>query len=165
MPIKFYCENCKKKVKAPDDSAGKYGSCPYCKHRCYIPRPRQEEEDELKLSPMDDSEETRYEQLLAESTSITENILQETRKPSTSTSEDETDERELTKNIIVYLRQMADGELEDAQSTADKIVPYREQAIKILDRMATSEIPEPEVADVEGPLLHRLIKNLRTRLS
>lgn len=165
MPIRFHCENCKRKIKAPDDSGGKYGSCPYCNHRCYIPRPRLEDENDLRLAPVDEKAETQYEELMAETRSITLNILQQRQKPDAPGPGVEINEKELIKNIIIYLRQMADGQLNAAQKTVDRITPHRDQAIEILDRIAASEIPEPELADIAPPILNRLIKNLRTRMS
>jgi len=165
MAITFHCESCKKKIKAPDGSGGKYGSCPYCNHRCYIPLPRAEDESELKLAPVDEKDETRHNKLMAETHSLTENILQEKEAASVSGARAETSEKELTKNIILYLGQMADSELDEAQKTADRIIPYRSQAIEILDRIATSDMPEPELADVAPQVLSRLIKTLRTRIS
>lgn len=165
MPIRFHCENCKKKIKAPENSGGKYGSCPYCNHRCYIPRPRLEDEDDLKLAPVDEKDETQYEELMAETRNITLNILQQRQKPDVPVPGAEINEKELIKNIIVYLRQMADGQLNAAQKTVDRITPHRDLAIEILDRIAASEIPEPELADIAPPVLNRLIKNLRTRMS
>jgi DNA-directed RNA polymerase subunit RPC12/RpoP len=166
MPIRFYCENCKRKIKAPDDSGGKYGNCPHCNHRCYIPRPRLDDEDELKLTPVDESEETRYEQLMTETRNLTLDILHQAEGlQSPPASQRAADERELTRDIIVYLRQMADGQLDDAQTTVEKIVPYRPEAIQILDRLSTSERQEPELADIPPEILSRLIKNLRTRMS
>lgn len=165
MPIKFHCENCKRKIKAPDESGGKYGNCPYCNHRCYIPRPRLDDEDDLQLAPVDDKEETRYEELMSETHSVTENILQQRQKPAAPGQREETNKKELTKNIVIYLRQIADGELDEAQKTVDAITPYREQAIKILDEIGAREVPEPELADISPVVLNRLIKNLRTRMS
>jgi hypothetical protein len=60
---------------------------------------------------------------------------------------------------------MADGELDEAIGTADRIAPYSRQAIKILDTIAVSEMPEPELADVPPQVLSGLIRNLRTRIS
>ena len=59
MAIKFHCENCGQKVKAPDETGGKRGQCPCCKKSVYIPRPQNEiEEIPLKpLSPEDERQE------------------------------------------------------------------------------------------------------------
>jgi len=165
MAISFHCESCKKKIKAPEGSGGKYGTCPYCNHRCYIPLPRPKDEDELKLTPVDEGYLARHDELMAETHNLTENILQQKRVPAAPRAGAETDERELTKDIIVYFRQMADGELDEAQKTADRIVPYRGQVVKILEQITTSEVPEPELADISPQVLSGLIKNLRTRMS
>jgi len=74
-------------------------------------------------------------------------------------------DKELTKNIIAYLRQMADGKLSQAQKTAELIVPCSDRALKILDRIALSEMPEPQLADVPQQVLSGLIRNLRTKIS
>ena len=166
MTISFSCESCNKKIKAPDNSGGKYGPCPYCKHRCYIPMP-QSDEIKLNLAPIDEKEEIQYDELMVETRNITENILQ-TKDDAPDPSEQatsETNEKELTKSIILYLRQMVDGQLDEAQQRANKISPYRKKAIAILDRLATDENPEPELAEVAPQLLKGLIRKLRTRLS
>ena len=62
MAITFHCESCKKKINAPDNTGGKWGKCPYCLHRCYIPLPETNEEEEIKLAPLDEEEEKKYNQ-------------------------------------------------------------------------------------------------------
>jgi len=81
MSISLRCESCKKKIKAPDGAGGKYGACPFCNHRCYIPLQKSEDEEELKLAPIDEQEEARYEQMMAETRDLTENILHENQIP------------------------------------------------------------------------------------
>jgi hypothetical protein len=74
-------------------------------------------------------------------------------------------DKELTKRIITYLRQMADGELDGAQEILNTVVPYGPRAREVLDRIAVSEMPEPELADVPPQVLSGLIRDLRTRIS
>jgi len=76
----------------------------------------------------------------------------------------DTDEKQLTKNIITYLRQIAAGDLAGAEVTADMIAPYGNEAVAILDTIALSEIPEPELADIPQQVLSGLIRQLRTRI-
>ncbi len=166
MSITFHCESCKKKVKAPDDAGGKYGNCPHCRHRCYIPAPRDENEPELKLAPIDENEESRYSNMMRETYNITQNILHE--RPA---AEDGADggaevmgERELIRSIVIYLRMMADGQLEQAEKIASKIRPHADGAKDILRRMTRTERPEPELANIPPKLLMGLIKNLSTSL-
>jgi hypothetical protein len=71
---------------------------------------------------------------------------------------------ELTTFIISYLRQMADGELDLAEQTARAILPNGQNAIRLLEKIALSEIPEPELADIPQQVLSGLIKSLRGRI-
>lgn len=167
MSIVFHCEHCGKKIKASNSAGGKWEKCPSCHNKLYIPDLNSGEE--LKLAPIDGEAEEKQKELMNETYELTQEILLErevpdgppgTGKPATGISE-----KELTKNIILYLRQMADGELDEAVKTADLIAPYRRQTVNILDTIAVSEMPEPELADVPPQVLSGLIKNLRTRIS
>ena len=75
MSISFHCESCKKKIKAPDNTGGKWGNCPYCKHRCYIPLPKADDEPELVLKPVDPAEQTQMDALMQETELLTKSIL------------------------------------------------------------------------------------------
>ena len=167
MAIIFHCEHCGKKIEASDSSGGKWGKCPACHNKLYVPRA--DSDEELKLAPIDESEEERKKRLMAETLKLTQDILQEREVPNgpaeVAEPISEMGERELTKNIIMYLRQMADDELHEAQRTVGLIARHGPQAAKILNRMALSEIPEPELADIPRQVLSALIKSLRTEIS
>jgi hypothetical protein len=186
MAIIFHCNNCGKKIEAPDNAGGKWGRCPACHNKLYVPGPGSDEE--LKLAPVDESEEEKRKRLLDETHQLTQDILQErfippeTAEPTTEMDEKELtenkrpadrsrwaaiemSEKELTKNIIIYIRLMADGELDEAQKILNLIVPYGLEAVEILDRIALSEIPEPELADVSQQVLSGLIRDLRNKIS
>lgn len=186
MAIIFHCNHCGKKIEAADSAGGKWGKCPACHNKLYVPQPKPDEE--LKLAPVDESEEEKRKRLLAETHQLTQDILQErevppeTASPTTEINEEEPtenkqpasrsmwaaiemSEKELTKNIIMHLRLMADGELDEAQRIADLIAPHGPRAIEILDRIALSEIPEPELADIPQQVLSGLIRTLRNKLS
>jgi len=167
MAIIFHCEYCGKKIEAPDNAGGKRSKCPACHNKLYVPGLSADEE--LKLAPIDATDLEEQKRLMDETHKLTQDILQEREVPDgpagAATSAPEISDKELTKNIIVYLRQMADGELDEAQRTADLIAPYGPQAIKILDRIALSEMPEPELADIPQQVLSGFIRNLRTRIS
>jgi hypothetical protein len=167
MAIIFHCEHCGKKIEASDSSGGKWGKCPACHNKLYVPSP--DSDEELKLAPIDESEEERKKRLMAETLKLTQDILQEREVPNGPAEVVEPisgmGERELTKNIIMYLRQMADDELYEAQRIVALIARHGPQAAKILNRMALSEIPEPELADIPRQVLSALIKSLRTEIS
>ncbi len=167
MAIKFHCDHCGKKIEAPDNAGGKWGKCPACHNKVYVPQPPSED-DELKLAPIDETEEQKRKQLMNETFQLTRDILQERNIPEAGPASGPASEiggEKLTNHIILYLRQMADGSLDDAQRTADLIVPHRRQAVAILDQMATSDTPEPELQDIPMQVLSGLIRNLRTRIS
>lgn len=169
MTIKFQCSLCGKKIEAPDSTGGKWGKCPGCHNKVYVPQPVTDE-DELKLAPIDETEEQRQKQLMLETFQLTRDILQEKATPDgpagpTPGSPSDINDEKLTDLILRYLRQMANGDLDDAQRTADLIVPHRRKATLILDRLVTSKEPDPELEDIPKQVLLGYIRNLRTRLS
>ncbi len=173
MSITFHCEHCGKKIEAPDNAGDKWGKCPGCKNKVYVPSKQQEEEEELRLAPLDSEDERRKKELMAETVRLQEEIMSETnapeegaggRKETAGAKPEGLSEAELTTIIIGYLRQMADGDLEMAEQTATVIIPNSKKAVKILERIALSQIPEPELADIPQQVLSGLIKELRGRL-
>ncbi len=173
MSITFHCEHCGKKIEAPDNAGGKYGKCPGCKSKVFVPMKQAEEEEELRLAPLDSDEERRKRELMAETIRLQEEIMSETvapeegaapKKEAAGAGPAKLSEAELTVNIIMYLRQMADGELEQAEQTALTIVPSANRATKILENIALSQVPEPELEDIPQQVLSGLIKGLLTRI-
>ncbi len=168
MPIKLQCNVCGKKIEAPDTVGGKWGKCPQCHAKIYVPLPPTDDDDELKLAPLDETEEQKQKQLMLETYRLTQDILLEQNMPEAPAgvgpAPDVSDEK-LTEYIVRYLRQMANSELDDAQRTADLIVPHRRKAVTILDDFAKTYPPDPELTDVSQQLLLRFIRNLKTRIS
>lgn len=169
MTINFVCQSCKKKIKAPEKSGGKWGNCPHCNLKCYIPLPPSPDDEELKLMPFDEEEEARLnEEQMRESRSLQLDILHETMSGDDNAvgfSFNEQDKKRLWKNIIIYLRQMADGELNEAQQSVEAIIRQGNHAKEILAEITRSEQPEPELADIAGAVLKGLIKNLISEIN
>lgn len=170
MAISLHCESCGSKIKAPDGTGGKYGRCPHCKHRNYIPLPKQPGEEELKLAPIDESEETKYAALMQETFHLTEKILDE-KDPLEEVPQGggvkvagKPNEKDLLKNILMYLVQMAHGQLDAAARTIKKITPYKQETSEILNRMQKTSRPEPELAEIPPHVLEGLIDNLKKQL-
>jgi DNA-directed RNA polymerase subunit RPC12/RpoP len=186
MAIIFHCNHCGKKIEAADSAGGKWGKCPACHSKLYVPRP--EPDEELKLAPIDETEEEKRKRLMAETYKLTQDILQEreippeTAEPAAEMNEKEPtknkqpaewsrwaaiemSEKELTKNIIMHLRLMADGELDEGEKIVNLIAPHGPRAIEVIDRIALSEIPEPELADIPQQVLSGLIRTLRNKIS
>ena len=81
MGISFHWQRCKKKIKAPDGAGGKWGACPHCKNKCYIPLPAAEGDEEIKLAPVDPNDESMYEEMMRETHGLTQRILHEKKEP------------------------------------------------------------------------------------
>lgn len=167
MAIIFHCEYCGKEIRAADDAGGRWGKCPACHNKLYVPS--QVSGDDLKVEPLDTDLIEKEKKLMAETYKLTQDILQEREvregPPELSGAVYEMSERELKDNIILYLRQMASDDLDEAELTAALISPFAAQATKIVDRIALSEIPEPELSDIPSQMLSGAIRALRNRLS
>lgn len=81
MPISFNCPHCGKQIKAPDSAVGKQGSCPACKGPCLVPAPQPAEDDEIKVAPLDETEEERRKRLEEEDRQIRESIWEQRETP------------------------------------------------------------------------------------
>jgi hypothetical protein len=173
MAVTFHCEYCGKKIEAPDGAGGKWGKCPACHNKLYVPDFNSGEE--LKLAPVDESDEAKQKQLMDETYKLSQDILLEKEIPAESVESDESAEAmvlpfkisdgQLKKNIVNYLRQMAQGQLEEAEKAEGLITPCGQKAVEILDRIALAEIPEPEIADIPPQILSGLIRELRGKIS
>ena len=169
MPISFSCESCKKKIKAPDKAGGKWGNCPYCQHRCYIPLPKSDDEPELQLAPVDDSELSHIDELMKETHSLTQRILHEDTVIGEAIGDKEAErvvaEKEVTKQCIIYLREMADGDLMTAEKTLEMLKRHKKASLRILSAMGRAERPEPELSDIPNSIMQGLIRDASTKLS
>jgi DNA-directed RNA polymerase subunit RPC12/RpoP len=83
MAIVFHCPHCGKKIEAVNNAGGKWGKCPACHNKVYVP-PKPEQDDDLKLAPVNEAEEERIKQLMAETHRLTQDILEERDTPNKS---------------------------------------------------------------------------------
>jgi hypothetical protein len=173
MAIVFHCDYCGKKIEAPDSAGGKWGKCPACHNKLYVPA--LESDEELKLAPIDLTAEEKEKQLMDETYRLTQDILKERDIPEGIPEFDEPVETaglgfemsqvELKQYVVKYLRLMADSELYEAQKIATLIAPYGARVLKILDKMADGDIPEPELTGISHLVLSGLIRSLRDEVS
>jgi hypothetical protein len=73
-------------------------------------------------------------------------------------------DKELKQNIIAYLREVVYGEFDEAERIAALIAPFRNRAMVIIDRIALSEIPDSELADIPPQVLAGSIRTLREKI-
>ncbi len=165
MSINFHCVHCNNKITAKDESAGKWGICPVCHNKIYIPD-LNAEIDDLKLAPVDEEEEKKKKELMAETYQLTQDILKEREKSSPKGGSYSTaiDDQKLLSRIVMYLRRMKEGRLVDAEAIESQITPYGQQTIAILDKIISGEILEPELADIPQGVLLTLTRNLKSKI-
>lgn len=179
MTIEFHCEHCGKKIKAPAKAGGKRGKCPSCHNSIYVPEEHLEQEEELKLAPLDENVEKNRAELIAETFSLTQNILDEKNLPDIPPEEapsnvqepfiptmdlEPMDPKELRDTIIRYMRWMAAGQEQDAQNLVEVIASAPQEAITILDEIALSEIPDDELAHIQPHMISGFVRTLRGHL-
>jgi len=175
MAIVFHCEHCGKKIDAPADVGGKWGKCPACHNRVYIPLPEPGPDDDLRLAPLDETDEEKRNRLLTETFQLTQDILQEKAVPEESEDAPATGDslfipmekmgdKDLAKEIVRYLRLVADGDLDKASEVVGILSAYGKQTLAILDRIALSEILDPALATIPPHVLSGLIRSLRSQL-
>jgi len=170
MTVTFHCEYCGKKIEAPDSAGGKWGKCPACHNKLYVPD--LSDDEELKLAPIDESDEARRKRLIEETSKLSEDILLEKEVPDESAEVEadatvwpaEISDEQLKKNVVSYLRQMAEGQEEAAKRSKGLITPYGKRTIKILDKIALAEILERELAGIPQQELAGLIRELRSKI-
>jgi hypothetical protein len=166
MAIVFHCEYCGKKIEAADNAGGKWGKCPSCHNKLYVPGTAVGEE--LKLAPVDETAMERAKRLMAETYKLTQDILKEREVPEgpppPSGAVYDMGDKELKQNIIAYLREVVYGEFDEAERIAALISPFRNRAMVIIDRIALSEIPDSELADIPPQVLAGSIRTLREKI-
>jgi len=109
------------------------------------------------------------EQLMLETHHLTHEILSQSALPEDDSthagSERALQEKEIIKLCILYLRQVADGELDPAEKTLPQMKKNKKLVLRTLASMARAERPEPELADLPPAILQGLIRDTHTQLS
>lgn len=169
MAIVFHCQFCNKEIRASDDAGGKWGKCPKCHNKVYVPSiDPDKDEEEFKLAPLDTEDIKRKKELMAETYRLTQDILEEKEIPNNFAEPAgamyEMGNDELEKNVILFLRQMAAGELDEAERTSALIAPFGKRVEDIIDKIALSEIPEPRLANISPHVLSGFIRTLRSKI-
>jgi hypothetical protein len=165
MPITFHCESCKKKITAPDTAGGKWGKCPYCSHKCYIPSPPSADDEELTLSPIDETEEERYKREMLETQKMTMSVLHQTKEPDEAPQKTEVDDKELAIRIVSYLKLMSEGSLDEAGKLAEKIAPYKKSAKPILEKILKAKSPLPQLQTIPKKVLEHYINDMIAKMA
>jgi hypothetical protein len=167
MAITFHCKFCGKKIEAPDNAGGKWGKCPSCHNKVYV-ADINANIDDLKLAPVDPGEEEKKRQLMIETFQLDQEILKEkdNKNPAGNNARlTAMSDEELNNKVIMYLRHMAEGSLDAADTVARQISPFGKRAVKILDNIALTDMPAAELQDIPSQVLAGLIRGLRNRIA
>ena len=108
---------------------------------------------------------------MAETFHLTQDILREreiheenSEQPAETPMAFHLTDEELLQSIITYLRRMADGWLDEAEGTEELITACGQRAVEVLDEIALSEIPDPQLGDIPPQVLAGLIRNHRAKI-
>lgn len=173
MTITFHCEHCSKKIEAKDSAGGKWGKCPGCHNKVYVPDLTAE--PDFDLAPIDDQEEQQKRKLKEETFQLTQNILQQKETPDSGQEQDSEpapagpvmriDDEELRESIIDYLRSKADGKDEQAEDYITVIAAGGKRAEAIIDEIALSDLPDKQLEDISPQQLAGYVRKLREQIS
>jgi len=164
MAITFHCECCKKKINAPDTAGGKWGKCPFCSHKCYIPLPPSDDDEELTLASIDDNEEQNYKKMILETQNVTLSLLHQTKEPDDNGKDTNIDGKDLAKMILNYLKLMAAGSLDEAHNLAEKISPHKKAAKPVLEKLLNAKTPLPGLHEIPKKVLEHYIKDMMAKM-
>lgn len=172
MAIEFHCEHCNHVIKAPDDSGGRTGKCPFCHNPTYIPRPAAEQE--LDFAPLDDGEEQRRKKAAMEDAAYQRSLLHEravpgepsrgAKKPAAGGSSFVPPTKAVTALIVSYVEAMSTGRLDKAEEFAKELSSQSANAVTILDEMSREDLTGYGLPALPKPVLVGFLKQLRQRL-
>jgi predicted nucleic acid-binding Zn-ribbon protein len=166
MSIELHCENCGKRLQAPDKAAGKQSKCPSCGGSIYVPTPA-EEIEELPLASEDDTDLQREQALQAERRRL-DRILagdEETAGGRRSSSvSPQTAGPKIQTAVLAYLMAMRDGDLPRADSLLESLTNYQAEARGVVDQLIADQLPPAQLAKVPPAVYQGFLKQLRSQL-
>jgi hypothetical protein len=177
MTIKFICEHCRKEVKAPDESAGRRGKCPYCGESSYIPDPKAAEEGEIPLAPVDESEEQQMRKELEELRQRERELLSELgpgedARSGSGASDSSGGEKRRTDFqpedcyplVVSYCVDMTNSRLERAEEHLKKLKPYGYTAIQAVEDFLQGRAESDTISSIPAKLRQGFLKQLKAEL-
>jgi len=176
VSIELHCPQCEKLIRAPDNAGGRYGKCPYCETRVFIPAPA-DEEGEIGLAPIDEDEERREQELIRESVRYAAAFDKEGDKlPPEGAGEQSRggaggNRPELPPGEVIdvgdeveaYVVAMRDSKLDDVERIVRKLKGVGSRARDYVEGLMLDPTPPP-LGDVPKPLMMGFLKSLLGRL-
>lgn len=180
MTIKFICEHCRKEVKAPDESAGQRGKCPYCGETSYVPDPKAAEEGDIPLAPVDEDEEQQMRKELQELRQRERELLSElgpgedARSGSGASGSSGTSGGQKRRTdfqpedcyplVVSYCVDMTNSRLERAEEHLKKLKPYGYTAIQAVEDFLQGRAESDTISSIPAKLRQGFLKQLKAEL-
>jgi hypothetical protein len=177
VSIEFNCPSCEKSIRAPDTAGGRYGKCPFCDVKVYIPS-APSDEGEIGLAPIDAEEEKREQELIRESVRYAAAFDKESdklppegavgRSAGTAGPRREAEPApgeviEVADEVEAFVVAMRDSKLQDAERVLNRLKRAGARARDYVEGLMLDPTPPP-IGNVPKPLLHGFLKSLLSRL-
>ncbi|HNQ22068.1 MAG TPA: hypothetical protein PKK06_03140 [Phycisphaerae bacterium] len=165
MTIELHCPICRKLIKAPDNAGGKQGKCPACQNLVYVPKPPEPDDEEIRIAPLDETDEERDQKLREEAAtylaSLSRDVGPTTERNAPATPAGEV--VEVPELVERYVLAMRDSKLDVVEETIKELRRVKQKArdyvqARMVDQMA------PPLGNVPAPLLKGFLKSLLERL-
>lgn len=171
--IQVTCQTCNHVVKAPRAAGGKWGKCPFCHNRVYVPTPPDELED-IPLAPIDQDAEEQAEKLKQEELRIDSAIWHEPSEPDKPDKPAPPQNRpsagippqpassaiNITDTIVAYLQALQSSNLEKAEQLAAQLSAHKNNATDRIQQLMVDPVPPAPVRDMPPGLFQGLLRKL-----
>lgn len=172
MGIEFHCSKCSRLIRAPDDSGGKRGKCPYCKESVYIPTPREDLED-IPVAPLDEDSVAVDRRLREESIRYSA-ALDHEEGEAYETSEPPAAEGGVPMARIAsvdvgdmvrdFLTAMKDSDMASADAAVEQLKSRAAQAKEHVQRLLVDELMPADLSDIPPPVYKGFLRSLLNRI-
>jgi len=165
MSIQFQCEHCHKDVTAPDEAAGKRGTCPFCGQSNYVPLPLGEE-DLIPLALEDEEEERRRRQEIQTLLRQERELLAEMKgqPPVPLDQRENLAGVDLHHFVVNYCLDLADGKLDRAETHAAGLRKFGPTGRASVEDFISGKTSEPALKNIPPPVLQGFLRQLKARL-
>ncbi len=164
MPIELHCTQCNKLIRAPDSAGGRYGKCPHCQNKVYVPLPADQIE-ELSLAPIDEEDERRDLEARRASARMASDLSHVTESSSGSSGSgggsgaSESAATDFSAEVVKYILAMRDSKLDNAQAVVERMKKAGKPAMSFVEKLVQRDKPV-KIEDVPPPLAKGFINKL-----
>jgi len=169
VSVEFHCGNCGRLVRAPRESAGQRGKCPYCKQSIYIATPADELE-EIPLAPLDEEDARRQEALDREAERLLADLdragdpAEGEAGPAPETGRRSAGDVDVEGLVISTVQALRKSDLARAERLLDRLREHRDRSSDYVQAMLVDEMPPSEIEDCPPALYKGFLRTILQRL-